>query len=373
MRGPRFITGCCLQMRLWQVYPYPGYPGAAVEDISVSLDEDNIIEISLAGSDPESDDWIYWIVTPPAHGVALVDGSVAIYLPDANYYGSDSFTYQANDGTLDSNVGTVTLQIANVNDAPLLVPIEDQAVNEGQLLEFSINGLDLDGDTLNYSAEGLPEGATFDPATRTFRWTPTFEQAGEYSVSFRVEDGNGGEAEETIQIQVQNVNEPPVACLAMTSTHGHKVWFSAACSYDPEGGAIQYAWNFGDGSSSAGTAMQAIHTYRAAGTYTVTLTVTDTLGVSSMARVPVSINNPPLISAPYVLQIFRSWCLFYASAYDTDGSIVEYAWNSSRDGFLSRSPFFIKRLSKGQHTITVKAKDNLGDWSAEKSVTLYVN
>ena len=339
----------------------------------MSLDEDNIIEISLAGSDPESDEWIYSIIDPPAHGVVLVDGEMATYLPNANYYGSDAFTYQADDGTQDSNVGTVSIQIANVNDEPMLEPIEDQEVNEGQLLEFSVSGFDPDGDTLNYSAEGLPEGAMFDSATQAFRWTPTFEQAGGYSVTFRVEDGNGGEAEGTIQIQVQNRNEPPVARLAMTSLSGHQVRFSAVGSYDPEGEAIQYAWDFGDGSSGSGTALQAIHTYKAAGTYTVTLTVTDAQGASSSATLTVSVNNKPLLSAPYVLRIFQSWHVFYASAYDTDGSITEYAWNSSRDGFLSRSPFFIKRLSNGQHTITVKARDNLGDWSLVKSVAVYVN
>jgi hypothetical protein len=92
-----------------------------------------------------------------------------------------------------------------------------------------------------------------------------------------------------------------------------------------------------------------------------------------VATVKVWINNSPLISTPYVLPIFRQWCLFYVSGYDTDGRITEYAWNSNRDGFLSRLPFFIKCLSRGQHTITVKAKDNLGAWSTEKAVALYVN
>ena len=154
---------------------------------------------------------------------------------------------------------------------------------------------------------------------------------------------------------------------------GHQVSFSVAGSYDPEGEAIHYVWAFGDGSSATGTALRATHTYRVAGTYTATLTVIDTQGASSSSMATISVNNPPLISAPYVLPIFRSWCLFYVSGYDTDGSIIEYDWNSSRDGFLSRLPFLIKRMSKGQHTITVKASDNLGAWSTEKSVALYVD
>ena len=186
-------------------------------------------------------------------------------------------------------------------------------------------------------------------------------------------DGQGGEATAPIRIQVRDVNQPPVARVAVTSLSGHQARFSAAGSYDPEGEAIRYAWNFGDGSSGSGTALQAIHTYKAAGTYTVTLTVTDAQRASAAATITVSVNNSPLISAPYVLPIFRSWRLFYVSGYDTDGRIAEYAWNSSRDGFLGKVPFFIKRLSQGQHMISVKAKDNLGAWSAEKSIAVYVN
>ena len=344
-----------------------------VEGISVSLDEDTVMDISLAGSDADGDELTYSIVDSPTHGAVLLDGNVATYLPGANYHGSDTFTYRANDGMLDSNVGAVSLQIASVNDTPILQPIDDQVVNEGQTLGFSVMGVDVDGDALSYSMEDLPAGAQFDPVTQTFGWTPTYQQAGEYTLNCRVEDGQGGAATATIRIQVRHVNEPPVARLALTRVSGHTASLSAEGSSDPEGEALRYAWEFGDGASQSGQALRVSHSYRTAGEYTVRLTVTDAQGASSVATVKVWINNPPLISTPYVLPIFRQWCLFYASGYDTDGRITEYAWNSNRDGFLSRLPFFIKCLSRGQHTITVKAKDNLGAWSTEKAVTLYVN
>ena len=58
-------------------------------------------------------------VSDPAHGTLTLnaDGSFT-YIPAANYNGSDSFTYKANDGTVDSGVATVNLTIAAVNDAP---------------------------------------------------------------------------------------------------------------------------------------------------------------------------------------------------------------------------------------------------------------
>src|SRR5207249_11154069 len=55
-----------------------------------------------------------------AHGALTLsaDGSFT-YTPAANYNGSDSFTYKANDGSLDGNVATVSLTVTPVNDAPV--------------------------------------------------------------------------------------------------------------------------------------------------------------------------------------------------------------------------------------------------------------
>jgi VCBS repeat-containing protein len=78
------------------------------------------------------------LVTGPKHGtVALnADGSFT-YTPAANYNGTDSFTYKVNDGYADSNIATVSLTIAAVNDAPTIAPIATQTVNEDTYLVFS--------------------------------------------------------------------------------------------------------------------------------------------------------------------------------------------------------------------------------------------
>ena len=50
-------------------------------------------------------------------------GNVATYTPDANFYGEDSFTFIANDGTIDSNLAVVTITVTSVNDAPVAVDV----------------------------------------------------------------------------------------------------------------------------------------------------------------------------------------------------------------------------------------------------------
>ena len=68
---------------------------------------------------------------------------------------------------------------------------ESQSVNEGETLTFAVPASDPDAprDTLTFSATGLPTGATFNPATQQFSWTPTFSQGGTYEVTFSVNDG----------------------------------------------------------------------------------------------------------------------------------------------------------------------------------------
>ena len=105
---------------------------------------------------------------------------------------------------------TVTSAIPNDNTPPVLSPIGDKSIDEGTLLSFAISATDVDpGDPLTYSAADLPAGATFDPGTRTFDWTPSETQDGAYDVTFSVTDGTDTDFE-TITIIVREVNQPPV-------------------------------------------------------------------------------------------------------------------------------------------------------------------
>lgn len=73
------------------------------------------------------------------------------------------------------------------NRPPILAPIGTKTVSEGQLLSFTLSASDPDGDRLTYSASGLSAGATLTGPT--FNWTPSYSQAGSYSVTFTVSDG----------------------------------------------------------------------------------------------------------------------------------------------------------------------------------------
>jgi PKD repeat protein len=86
-------------------------------------------------------------------------------------------------------------------------------------------------------------------------------------------------------------NQAPVAIASATPTSGTApltVNFAGSNSYDPDGGALSYSWNFGDG-SGASTAANPSHVYNAAGTYTATLTVTDNGGAIGAAQLVITV------------------------------------------------------------------------------------
>ena len=108
-------------------------------------------------------------------------------------------------GHEETDSATVYITITSVNDPPVINPIGNKTINEGQSLTFTISATDPDGDTLTYSASNLPNGASFNPTTGQFSWKPTYNQAGIYkNIRFEVSDGTNN-VSQTITINVINV------------------------------------------------------------------------------------------------------------------------------------------------------------------------
>ena len=127
-------------------------------------------------------------------------------------------------------------------------------------------------------------------------------------------------------------NLPPVADPGgpYTGVAGSPVTFDGSASSDPEGATLTYLWEFGDGSTGSGVAPS--HTYATAGTYTVTLVVSDGTfdsdPVSTQAVIEAPANLPPTADAgpDRTVRPRRLVRLDGRGSSDPDGQIVSYRW-----------------------------------------------
>ena len=160
--------------------------------------------------------------------------------------------------------------------------------------------------TLSGAGSSDPQGQTLtyawnfgDSATGTgVSPSHTYASAGTYTVSLTVTDTSNLSGAATSKATIAAAPLPPTANAGgpYTGTAGTAVNFSGAGSSDPQGQALTYAWSFGDSSTGAGVSPS--HTYATAGTYTVSLTVTDTSGLIGSATSQATIAPAPLPGAP---------------------------------------------------------------------------
>lgn len=149
---------------------------------------------------------------------------------------------------------------------------------ENQPIAFSVTASSDPGDPVTLTASGMPVGASFmdhGDGTGDFSWTPTFQQAGFYSIQFIASTASGALGSATTGILVDNNNRPPVADAGgpYTGVSGRPIQFDGTGSSDPDGDPLTYFWLFGDGGEATGSTPS--HVYVNAGTYIVTLYVND--------------------------------------------------------------------------------------------------
>lgn len=197
----------------------------AVAD-TFSATEDTILTIDAANgvlkndTDPNSNTLTAAIVTQPTKGsITLAANGSFSYTPNANANGADTFTYKANDGTSDSNVVTVTINIAAVNDNPVAVADtfttpKNTALNVTASPNLLSNDTDVDGQTLTISTtpvNNVAHGTLTLSANGNFTYTPTTDFTGTDTFTYQVSDGTAT-ATGTVTITVTGaVNNPPIA------------------------------------------------------------------------------------------------------------------------------------------------------------------
>ena len=229
--------------------------------------------------------------------------------PSHTYASAGNFEVRlvVNDGLDDSapSSTTATITAPPVNLAPVAQPGGPYDGQPGVAVVFDGSASsDPNGDTITYLWD-FGDGAMGDGATPSH----TFAVEGVYTVSLTVNDGSLDSpiATTTANIALPPANRAPTANAGgpYTATTDSALMFDGSASADPDGDALTFSWDFGDGTLGVGPTPS--HTYTSAGSYTVRLVVNDGELESNEATSTVEVRDPDEQSDGQVL--YDAQCL----------------------------------------------------------------
>ena len=247
---------------------------ASQKDAPVALDalfaaqEDTAVLLTLTATDGDGADddgsFSFAVVGPPSSGVLGASSAVTrngetfettmLYTPTANTFGMDALTFVASDGdpeTADSNVATVTIDVAPVNDAPQAVP-QSVTVDQNSTTTITLSGIDIDGDTLGFGIESVPSfGQVSQPPTpvppfeATVDYTPINGFVGQDSFVFSVGDGIAPISTAAVDITV--VDPFPDDCfIGLLGPYPFPFDPTAATYAVRQGSSVPLKWQYAD-------------------------------------------------------------------------------------------------------------------------------
>lgn len=319
--------------------------------------EDDLARIPMFGAPLRADDHgdTFATATPltaaTAAGVTALNGDGVINTRTD----VDMFSFVSGAGTITLNVNPAA-RSANLDINAELYDANGVLVAASNPLDALTSGISasVTGGTYYLKIDGVGKG---DLSTGY----SDYASLGQYIVSGSV-PAAGGQA--------------PIAIAAATPISGTApltVNFSSAGSYDPDGSAIAYSWNFGDG-SAVSTAANPAHVY-AAGSFTATLTVTDASGATGKATVlinatanqaPIAIASatPTSGTAPLTVNFSST------GSYDPEGSAISYSWNFGDGSAVSTAANPAHVYAAGNYTATLTVTDASG---AATAATLLIS
>ncbi|MFZ0390011.1 MAG: putative Ig domain-containing protein [Calditrichia bacterium] len=282
--------------------------------------ENSILKYELpAANDPDEENSAalqYRAENLPA-GAKFDPGSrLFIWQPDYDQSGlyPVDFVVSDSEGGVDRESFIIT--VVHVDRPPVLQPVADLSVDEGQTLSIVLNGFEPDREDSNritYQMPGLVPGAGFDPETREFRWQPDYTQAGSYRLSAVLQ---AGVLADTIHfnITVNPVNLPPeIAALTDFTIPEDSLLTIVLRGGDPDkedAGKLEFsAANLPPGATfeASRRRMDWRPGFEQAGRYTdIVFKVTDPLGLfasDSVNITVVQVNRPPELESLPVQQV----------------------------------------------------------------------
>ncbi len=350
---------------------------------SITALEDTAKAVTLAGSDVDGDALTYTVTVAPAHGTLSGSGANLTYLPATNYNGADSFSFKANDGTVDSAVATVAINVTAANDAPLAIA-QSATTTEDTAKAVTLGGTDADGNTLTYTVVAQPAHGTLSGTAPNLSYKPATNYNGTDSFTFKVNDGTVDSSPATVSVDVSAVNDAPLASAQSVATDKNVAKAVTLGGSDVDGDPLTFVVVTQPTKGIlSGTAPNLTYTpnFNVTGTDSFTFKANDGTVDSAAATIAINIaagpNTAPVADAQSVTATEDVAKPITLTATDVDGDALSYAVTTAPahgtlSGIAPNLTYLPATNYNGSDTFWFRANDGLSN-SALAVVSITVN
>ncbi|MBI4020454.1 MAG: VCBS repeat-containing protein, partial [Candidatus Aenigmarchaeota archaeon] len=217
--------------------------------------------------------------------VFVQNGSAFLFQTGFDDAGFLSVLVTVGDGIL-ADSQAVSITILDVNRPPVLDPVGDRTVNENEGIAIQLTASDPDNDTIIFNTDAglvLPGPFAFNETAGLFSWIPTFDDAGEYNITFIAFDGQLADAEiVTITVVDVPLNRPPVLdAIGNRTVDENETLLIQLMAADPDNDTLAFGTNAGSilpsqfAFNAATGLFEWTPTFNDSGIYSVTFNVSD--------------------------------------------------------------------------------------------------
>tara|TARA_B100001057_G_scaffold501024_1_gene619773 strand:- start:7535 stop:12331 length:4797 start_codon:yes stop_codon:yes gene_type:complete len=357
---------------------------AAVGD-SVSTDEDTSLSFNPLTNDSFVTSAPYAVSnTSTSNGAISLSGSTFSYTPNADFNGSDSFSYTVTQYEKTSTAN-VNITINPVNDDPVINTASTLEAEENQTSVATISVSDVDTeDTLTLSLGGTDQDS-FDLSSEnvlTFKTAPDYETKTSYVLTLSLTDGTATVTKD-ITINIINLNDvaPEFTSEATFAADENQLAIGTVSATDVEEDAITFTVSGSELAITSDGVLTFVNApdYETKTSYTATITASDTVNTSDQS-ITININNlndndPVFTSSSTLSGDENQTSVATVTATDADGDSLTYTISGSdlaitTDGVLTfvSAPDYESVTS---FSATITASD--GERTTDQSVTVNVN